>query len=106
MNVETGNWVWTVVILPLVILSLKQEIKNFLTSWKIYRKRHFDLDGDPTTSDAAQVLNGATGEWIDVQVIISITGARVEYPDGGVEWLHLPDWDNPAIIRKRRPPSK
>jgi hypothetical protein len=102
------HWLWTLVIFPIIIAFFKNEIGNVLTAWKVYRLRSFDVDGNPTTEDRVQLLNGATGEWGDAVIekyVFSLNAKRrgvyLRYPDGGREKVGLLDW---AGFRKRTPP--
>ncbi len=108
MNELTGNWLWVVVILPVLIGFFKTEIGRTLTAWNVYRLRAFDMDGCPGTPDRVQLLNGATGAWGDAIIekyIFSFSaktrGVYLRYPDGGREKVSLVAW---AGFRKRTPP--
>lgn len=103
------NWIWVAVILPVLIGFFKAEIGRILTAYNVYRLRSFDVDGDPTTADAVQMLNGATGEWGDATIekyVFSLSskkrGVYILYPDGGREKISLVIW---AGMRKRQPPK-
>jgi len=111
MNIEsqTVNWLWAIVILPVVAGFFKAEIGKLFTAWNVYRLRAFDADGNPATSDKVQILNVATGEWGDVTIkryVFSLSsrtrGVYLEYPDGGHEKVSFLLW---ATFRKRTGPT-
>lgn len=103
------EWLWAMVILPVIIGFFKTEISNLLTAWNVYRLRAFDMDGNPETSDVVEMLNGAKGEW-EPAIIKKYKfwagskkrGVYIEYPDGGEEKISFLTW---ASIRKRKPPK-
>jgi len=110
MDFLTENWIVGVVILPVLIGMFKAEIGKILTAYNVYRLRSFDLDGNPDTSDQVQLLNGATGRWINATIekyVFSLSakkrGVYLLYPDGGREKVSFIDW---AGFRKRMPPQK
>ena len=91
-------------------MPFKNEIGNLLKAWKVYSLRSFDQDGNPLTSDKAQLLNNATGQWGDIIIekyVFSFNartrGVYIRYPDGGREKIALVDWAN---MRKRVPPPE
>jgi len=104
------NWWWATILLPVLIGFFKTEIGKMVTAYNVYRLRAFDVDGDPTTSDKAQLLNDATGKWSDIIIekyVFSLSarkrGVYIRYPDGGKEKVPLVKW---AGMRKRKPPLK
>lgn len=97
-----------ILIVPVGLAFFKNEIGNLFKAWGVYRLRAFDQDGNPATSDKAQLLNGATGQWGDIVIekyVFSISarkrGVYIRYPDGGREKIMLVNWAN---MRKRMPP--
>ena len=99
------NWLWCMIILPVMIGLFKAEIGKLFTVWNIYRLRAFDLDGDPNTKDNVEVLCGATGAWRKVIIekyVWSLSTARrgvyLKYPNGTKEKVSFLVW---ATLRKR-----
>jgi hypothetical protein len=95
------------VILPVLAGIFKNEIGMLFKSWNAYRNRPFDTDGDPETPETCEILNGATGEWVPVEILrycwspkATKRGVWIKYADGGVEKFKLVDW---ADMRKREP---
>jgi len=56
-----GAWVWTVLLLPVLVGVFKSEIGKIITSWRIYRSRPFDTDRDTDTPEICMLGNPATG---------------------------------------------
>jgi len=109
MDTLTNNWIIGVIILPVLVGLFKTEIGKIFTAYNVYRLRAFDADGNPSTADTVQLLNGATGEWGDAIIekyVFSLSakkrGVYLLYPDGGREKVSLLDW---ATWRKRVPPK-
>lgn len=106
INSVATNWLWAVVVLPVIAGIFKSEIGKFFTAWNVYRLRSFDVDGNPATSDEVEIFNGATGKWGKVEVKIRfsmssrIRGAYIYYPGGELEKVSLIEW---AKFRKRQP---
>lgn len=105
-----NNWLMAVIVIPILVGFFKNEIGNALTAWNIYRLRSFDSDGNPATSDCVQILNDATGVWVDAIIekyLFSLNsktrGVYLRYPDGGREKVSFHTW---AGFRKRMPPPK
>ena len=110
MEKITGNWLWAVVVLPVLVGIFKAEIGKLFTVWNIYRLRAFDKDRDPNTPDQVELLNEATGQWGKVTIqryIFCVSAARrgvyLLYLDGGKEKVSFLVW---ASFRKRTPPPK
>jgi len=104
-----NNWLWTLVVFPIIIGVFKTELGNIWKAWRTYQLRAFDADGNPATSDRVQLLNGATGEWGDAIIEkykftlnAKKRGVYLLYPDGGREKVSFLDW---AGFRKRVPPA-
>jgi len=108
MNSENVNWLWAVVLLPVLVGIFKSEIGKFFTVWNVYRLRAFDSDGNPGSPDNVQILNSATGKWgnaIIEKYVFSLSSRRrgvyLLYPDGGREKVGYILW---STFRKRTPP--
>ena len=104
------SWGMAAVIIPLIMAFFKKEIGGLITAYFLFRKREFDRDGKPETSEKVQLLNGATGQWGDITIVkyefsfnATKRGVYVEYLDGGKERISFIKWSN---MRKRWPPEK
>ena len=108
MNSENVNWLWAVVLLPVLVGIFKSELGKLFTIWNVYRLRAFDSDGNPGSPDNVQILNSATGKWgnaIIEKYVFSLSSRRrgvyLLYPDGGREKVGYILWNS---FRKRTPP--
>jgi hypothetical protein len=104
------NWIWALVVLPVVIAYFKTELGKFINAYSIYKLKSFDIDGNKNTEDKLQILNGATGSWGDVVVEDYIffassktRGIYLVYPDGGREKVSFNTW---STFRVRTPPPE
>lgn len=107
MDTLMNNWLIAAILFPVAAGFFKTEIGNLLKAWSVYRSRAFDVDGNPATSGRAQIMNGATGVWVDVTLVYKFSlsakkrGVYLTYPNGAKEKVGLMVW---AGFRKRMPP--
>lgn len=98
------NWIWGVIVLPVVIGVFKSELASLWTAWSVYHARPFDDDGNPDTIFNCEVFNGSNGEWVPVKIVgyrMSLNknkrGVWVEYENGTKERIPLVKWANVRV---------
>ena len=108
-----NSWLITVILLPIIAGLFKKEIGDLVTAWKVYKSRPFDADRDSKSPDRCELLNAATGEFVEVEIqkyVFSINrdvrGVYINHllPDGrkSAEKISLIEW---ATMRKRHIPK-
>jgi len=55
------NWLWTMVLIPIIAFTLKNYILEYIEDRKIYKTRMFDDDQNPKTGQDGWILNEAKG---------------------------------------------
>ena len=104
MNIENmQDWMWAVIVMPIVIGFFKNEIGTIFTAMVVYLRREF------SPGDTVRMHNPATGGWGDVLIVdykfrfsSATRGVYVRHDDGGVERIPLVTWGQ---MRKRPIPK-
>jgi hypothetical protein len=97
------NWIWGMIIFPILVTYFKAEIGKSWKSWRIFKTKQFDV-GDP-----CETLNGSTGEFGSIEILeytygtSEKKGVKIKYPNGAIETFGLLAWNE---IRKRVPGTK
>ena len=93
------DWMWVVVVAPIVVGFFKKEIGTLFTATVVYLRREFNK------GDVVRLHNPATGGWGDVVITdykFHISGSKrgvyVRHADGGIERIPLVVWGG---MRKR-----
>lgn len=79
------SWMWTLVLVPVIVAAFKNEIGGIWEDWRIYKNRLYDKDGQPDSADFCQLCNASTGK-----KFICIIERYKFWPDLAFKWKVLP----------------
>jgi len=66
MEFISNNWIYSVMIAPILMGFFKSSISDYLEDIAIYITRKYDDDKNPATGQYCLIQSGATGQWFKI----------------------------------------